>query len=538
MADGKVEIGLELNDKEARSKASKSGEDIGSDFAGSLNKGLKGLAGKLAGLVAVSEVARSFADLSKQALDAYSEYEQLAGGVAKIFDEADQSAILADANRAYLDLNMSANDYLAVINQTGAAFASTMGDQQGYDTARKGMLAISDYASGTGRNLDELSEKFALITRSTGSYQSIADQFSGILPATSAGFLEQAQAAGILSSEYKKLTDVPIDEYQRAVTDMLSLGVEQMGLAGNTAAETASTVSGSLAAVTAQWQNWLVAVADGSADIDAATAVLVDAVEVAASNVVPVLGQILSTLKDQLVKALKELVDALLHNSPEIQATAYEMFWKLVEALEEIVPLLIAALGMMVVLAIQVLIQAAAEFFSQGLNLAKKVADGVGSAAGSVKDQFVAGVRDAVNAVKAWASDFFSAGRNLVDGIVNGIKSGVSRIKDAVVNAAKGALDAAKNALGIASPSKEFFKVGEWSVEGWGQGFRKRGAALMSTVSDVAHGMLDAARPRSLSYVGGSSVTNNYSFGDVNLNASDAYGITAIEQLIDIIETA
>lgn len=536
MADGKVEVEIELDDSKAKRDADRAGKDVGDSYAKGMTNAVKGLAGKLAGLVALQEVAQGFADLTKQAVDAYAEYEQLAGGVAKIFDQADQAAILEDANKAYLDLNLSANDYLAVINQTGAAFAATMGDQAGYEAARKGMLAISDYASGTGRSIDELSEKFALITRSTSSYQSIADQFSGILPATSADFLAQAQAAGFLSEEYTKLTEVPIAEYQQAVTDMLALGVEQMGLAGNTAAETASTVSGSLMALTAQWKNWLVAIGSGEG-VTEATNKLVDTIGVAAQNVVPVLSTILTTLKDLFVQALRDLVDTLVRNDPEMHAKAYEMFMKVVDAVVEIAPLVLAALGMMIVNAIGVLLHAAADFFMQGVALVGKVAEGVGNAAGQVKDEFVQGVRDAWNALKSWVSSFDTAGRNLVDGLIGGVKAKVGELATAAANAARGALDAAKSALGIASPSKEFFKVGEWSVEGMEKGLEARKASLMASVSGVASDMISAATPR-FSMAGASSTTTNYAFGDVYLNASDAYGITAIEQLVELIETA
>lgn len=536
MADGKVEVEIELDDTKAKRDAGRAGKDVGDSYAKGMSNAVKGLAGKLAGLVALQEVAQDFSDLTKQAVNAYAEYEQLAGGVAKIFDQADQAAILEDANRAYLELNMSANDYLAVINQTGAAFAATMGDQAGYDAARKGMMAISDYASGTGRSIEELSEKFSLITRSTSSYQSIADQFSGILPATSADFLAQAQAAGILSEEYTKLTEVPIAEYQQAVTEMLALGVEQMGLAGNTAAETASTVSGSLMAVTAQWQNWLVAIGSGEG-VTEATDKLVNAIGVAAQNVVPVLSTIMTTLKDLFVQGLRNLIDMLISNDPEMHARAYDMFMKVVDAVIEIAPLVLAALGMLIVNAIGVLLHAAADFFLQGVAMIGKLAQGVGSAAGQVKDEFVQGVRDAVNAVKAWASDFFSAGGNLIDGMINGIKAKVVGLANAAANAAKGALDAAKDALGIASPSKEFFKVGKWSVEGMEKGLEARKASLIASVSGVASDMLSAATPR-FSMAGATSTTTNYAFGDVYLNASDAYGITAIEQLVELIETA
>lgn len=239
------------------------------------------------------------------AFNNFADYEQLSGGVEKIFDQADISGIMQDAQNAYKDLNMSANEYMASINQTGAAFAQTMGDQKGYDVARQGMLAIADYASGTGRDLGELNEKFAMITRSTGSYQSIADQFSGILPATSADFLAQAQAAGILSDSYTSLTEVPIDEYQEAVAQMLEQGVADMGLAGNTAMESAETISGSIAMTKAAWENFTTALADPNADIGAAFGTLMESVEAMASNAVPIVANIFSSLGEAIPMALE-----------------------------------------------------------------------------------------------------------------------------------------------------------------------------------------------------------------------------------------
>lgn len=199
-------------------------------------------------------------------------YEQLSGGVEKIFDQADITKIMSDAQGAYADLNMSANQYIESINSVGATFAQTMGDQKGYDTAREGMKAISDYASGTGKSIDLLNDKYSLITRSTSSYQSIADQFSGILPATSDDFLKQAQAADILSGKYKKLTDVPVAEYQEAVTKMLSKGVEDMGLMGNTLSESMSTISGSMAMAKSAYANFLTAIGSGDAEMMATAA--------------------------------------------------------------------------------------------------------------------------------------------------------------------------------------------------------------------------------------------------------------------------
>lgn len=245
---------------------------------------------------AVTAANTAIIGLGTAAINSYSEFEQLAGGAQKIFDDMDFSRIATDANNAYKELGLSANQYLAVINDVGATFAATMGDEAGYEAAKTGLKAISDYASGTGKNVDELSGKFTLITRSTASYQSIADQFSGILPATSAGFLEQAQAAGILSDSYTQLTDVPIAEYQEAVSKMLEKGVEDLGLANNTVLESETTISGSLAAMKAAADNFLVALVDDNADVGESFGILATSVGSFLDNLIPKIWDFIGSL--------------------------------------------------------------------------------------------------------------------------------------------------------------------------------------------------------------------------------------------------
>lgn len=245
---------------------------------------------------AVTVANTAIVGLGTAAINSYSQFEQLAGGAAKIFDEMSQTKILDDAKNAYKELGLSANQYLAVINDVGATFAATMGDEAGYEAAKTGLKAISDYASGTGKNVDELSGKFTLITRSTASYQSIADQFSGILPATSAGFLEQAQAAGILSDSYTQLTDVPIAEYQEAVSKMLEKGVEELGLANNTVLESETTISGSFAAMKAAADNFLVALVDDNADVGESFEILTSSIGSFLENVIPKIWDFIGAL--------------------------------------------------------------------------------------------------------------------------------------------------------------------------------------------------------------------------------------------------
>jgi phage-related protein len=299
---------------------------------------------------AVKSSGKALIDFGKQAIKSYSEYEQLAGGAQKIFDQMDFSKISEDAQNAYKELGLSANQYLAVMNDVGATFAATMGDEAGYEAAKTGLKAISDYASGTGKNVDELSSKFTLITRSTSSYQSIADQFSGILPATSKGFLEQAQAAGILSDKYTELTQVPIDEYQAAVSKMLERGVSDLGLAGNTAAEAMTTISGSLAMTKASWSNLITGIASGNADVKKLTQDFSKSIGAVAKNILPVIKDTLSGISDMIgevgpiiVEELPGLVGEVL---PPLIQSATSLIQSLAQALPELLPILIDAIIM------------------------------------------------------------------------------------------------------------------------------------------------------------------------------------------------
>lgn len=285
---------------------------------------------------ALKSLGQAFVNVGKEAINSYAQFEQLKGGAEKIFDEMDYSQIAKDANDAYYSMQMSASDYIESINLVGATFSQTMGDQKAYDTAKKGMQAISDFASGTGKSIDLLNEKYQLITRSASGYQSIADQFAGVLPQTSADFLEQAQAAGLLSKNYKKLTDVPVAEYQQAVTAMMEKGVDALGLAGNTAAEAEKTMSGSFGAMKASWENLITGLADGSADLNQLGNNLINGIGNVAEQFLPKIAQVIESMATMIQTKLPQLIQRLM---PVLQANLP----KIVSAIMKLVPQLINA---------------------------------------------------------------------------------------------------------------------------------------------------------------------------------------------------
>lgn len=316
-----LQVVPKLDEGALKSGMSNAGKSGSSSFASAFGSGMSAKTVAIGNIMStailkgVDVASKAASDIFVQAFEGYANFEQLSGGVQKIFNDMDTSKVFNDANNAWRDLNMSANDYMATINDVGAMFSATMGDQAAYDAARKGMKAISDYASGTGKNINLLNEKFAMISRSTSSYQSIADQFSGILPATSKSFLEQAQAAGYLSGEYTKLTEVPIDEYQQALVGLLEDGTKQLGLYGNTAAETANTITGSVAGMKAAWSNFLVGIGDENADLGKLTDDLVESF----NNVVDTVLPRIKTIAERIGPAMADAISGVLHSiSPEV----------------------------------------------------------------------------------------------------------------------------------------------------------------------------------------------------------------------------
>lgn len=459
-------------DKGTTNKITKDFESAGAQSGNSFADGFKGLGKKLIGAIGAYEVGKKLAEVVFESFNAYADYEQLLGGVEKIFDQADQAQILKDAQGAYKDLNMSVNQYLSSINQVGATFAQTMGDQKGYDIARKGMKAIADYSSGTGRNLEELNQKYALITRAASSYQSIADQFSGILPATSQAFLEQAQAAGFLSDKYKKLTDVPIDEYQQAVTNMLERGVDAMGLLGNTAAETEHTISGSIAGLKAAWENWLVSLSDPNANGEQATQDLMDSLKTVIELAAPTIGEAFGNLLGQLPGIIIESIPSIVEG---LTMALLKMGEKILEWKDN----LFTNFGNWV-----------ADLVNGTDNAGDQMADSIGEGvdkANAEVDRLPEHAHDEIDGL-----DFEPGGRSLAESFARGISAGEWLVSQAAMG-----LAAAAHAPIPASPAK----IGPFSGKGWtlyggmetaeafAEGFTRRIGAVQSQIASGMAGI-------------------------------------------------
>lgn len=451
-------------------------EDQASSQISKITKGLgNGLktAAKV-GTAAVGTAAAGIAALTKSAVEGFAEYEQLAGGAQKIFDQMDYSRIEQDAQNAYKTMNISASEYIATMNDVGATFAATMGDEAGYNAAKTGLQAIADYASGTGKSVDVLSEKFTMITRSTSSYQSIADQFSGILPATSKDFLAQAQAAGILSDSYTELTQVPIAEYQQAVSEMLKKGVEDLGLAGNTASETANTISGSLNAAKAAWSNLIVGIADENANFE----------------------ELVNNFVETLVGDENGEGGVINNILPRVEV-AMEGAGKLVEAL---MPVIIDKVP-------TIINDWLPKILNSGISIIRSILDGMVQNQGDIVSGAVTTINTLVNGIVDNLPEILVTGVMLIGqiaaGLIQGLPDLIYRIPEIISEI--------WNAF--ADNSDVFLEIGKSIVVGIWNGIVALWNTLVDSLSDLVNGL----------FGGSSTMTAN-----VNVNGSHANGLSYV----------
>lgn len=494
-------------DKKTSQLASKLG-NIGKSIGGAFLKGTAVATAGITGLIGAS-------------VKGFSEMEQLSGGAKKIFDEMDYSIIEKDATEAYKNMNMSAQEYLTAINNIGATFASTMGDQKGYDTAKKGLQAISDYATGTGADINLLSEKYKMITRSTSSYLSIADQFAGLLPQTTDGFLKQAQASGFLSSEYKKLTDVPVDEYQQAITSMLEQGVDKMGLLGNTLAETEKTISGSFLATKSALSNFI----SGAGSIDEVVSSMtnlgnnvVKAIVEIAPKIVEGLIQMTNALIPQIpplinallptvingatsllnglitaipqifqaiVSVLPQLTQTLLGMLPTILQVLIQMAIMSIQAVSEMLPTLIPQVVDAVLQMIPILIDNLPLFIKAGYQLLIGLIQGIYNALPTLLSSLPRIGSAMINYWRQMPSMWKDIGGMLIRGLWNGISNYAGWVIAKIKGMGNSILKAVKRIFGVHSPSTEFAWVGKMNMVGLKNGMEDMQPELQRSIDSM-----------------------------------------------------
>lgn len=526
-----------------------------SGFAGKLKSGI-GAAAKAVGAATVaasSAAAAGVVAITKQAVDAYANYEQLVGGVETLFKSSGDN-VQKYASEAYKTAGLSANEYMETVTSFSASLLQSLGGDtnKAAEAANKAVVDMADNANKMGTSMESIQN----------AYQGFAKQNYTMLDNLKLGYGGTKEEMQRLLKDAEKLSGQKFDLSSYAdIVDAIHIVQTEMGITGTTAKEAATTIQGSLASMKSSWQNLLTGLGDKGADLSPLINNLVDSAKTFGSNVIPVVEQaldgIVSVVEELVPKMVDELppllektvpkiingvvglvnslilaipkiipvltsasvqlvsglANGIVESLPNLIPAIVEMITQIVDTLtnpETLTQLLTAAIAIIEAIAWGIidnlpdLIDAAVSLINNLVNfildpnnianlvtMAIQIVLAIGTALVGATPQLVGAAGELiVGLVDSFIHyDWGSVGKNIVDGVWDGLKKAWSGLKKWFTDAWDDLVGGIKNLLGIHSPSRVFAGIGKNMALGLGEGWEDE----FDKVADDIDGGLDFA---------------------------------------------
>lgn len=276
----------------------------------------------------------SVAALTKSALDSYAAFEQLTGGIETLFKDSN-GVVMDFANNAYKTAGLSANAYMETVTGFSASLIASLGG----DTAKAAQaadVAITDMAD----NANKMGTAMESIQY---AYQGFAKQNYTMLDNLKLGYGGTKEEMQRLLEDAEKLSGIEYDISSFAdIVAAIHVVQEELGIAGATAAEAESTIEGSLASMSAAWQNLVTGIADEEQDLDQLIDNFVNSVGIAADNILPRIETILGGIGELIAKLAPTIAQAVpgivAQVVPSLATAAYTLVTSLVGSIVQQAP--------------------------------------------------------------------------------------------------------------------------------------------------------------------------------------------------------
>lgn len=312
----------------AGGKAGKaSGAAFSADFGGALSK-----LGKV-GAVALGGIATGLGAIGAGAMGAYADFEQLQGGVQKLFGGS-WKTVMANAQEAYRTSGVSANQYMEQVTSFSASLISSLGGdtKRAAELSNLAMTSMADNVNVFGSSMEDVQNAF----------QGFAKQNYTMLDNLKLGYGGTKTEMQRLVRDASQLKDVQeelgvtVDANSLSfdnVVSAIAVMQKKMKIAGTTTKEAMSTISGSIGMARAAWTNWLTGLADDGADMGKLTDNLVESLGAVADNVGKRVGIIGSRIVAALPSVARTVADAIPQIAMPIIGTAFDTVAASVEGL-------------------------------------------------------------------------------------------------------------------------------------------------------------------------------------------------------------
>lgn len=372
-----------------------------------------------AALAASAAAATAVGALAKEAIASFGDYEQLAGGAKLMFGEA-YDFIAEKAKTAYKDIQMSQNDYLEQVNGFAIGLKNAMGGDEigAAKLADRIVTAEADIVAATGNTAENVQNAFNGIMKN--NYTMLDNLQIGITP-TKEGFQELIDKVNAYKEAQGDATRYTIDnlaDCQNALVDY----IEMRGLAGYAQAEGADTLQGSMASMTAAWQNMLTGMADPTQDFDELISALIDSVLNFSNNLMP---RIMAVLP-QMATGIAELAEGIL---PLIPQTLEDMLPDVISGANSLIAALLDTLSSIADTAIPIVTENADEIINTLLSGLISAIPSLASSAADLCTALITAILDNADIITQGAVDIVLA-------LAQGLTDNLDSLVPAVVNAA------------------------------------------------------------------------------------------------------
>lgn len=279
-----------------------------SNFGSKIGGGLKKIGSATVTVVkgiatGVAASSAAIGTLATAATKSYADYEQLVGGVETLFKDS-ANTVIANSQKAYKTAGMSANDYMETVTGFSASLLQSLGDDTvaAAEKADMAIIDMSDNANKMGTSIESIQT----------AYQGFAKQNYTMLDNLKLGYGGTKEEMERLLEDATKLSGVKYDISSYAdIVDAIHVVQTEMGITGTTAKEASSTISGSISAAKASWQNLLTGLADDTQDLDVLVNNFFESIVTVGDNIIPRIGIVLNGITGLIQKLAPKIISAI-----------------------------------------------------------------------------------------------------------------------------------------------------------------------------------------------------------------------------------
>lgn len=287
----------------------------------------------------------AFVNVGKDAISSFGEFEQLEGGVKKLFGEDTASTVIANANKAFSTAGMSANEYMNTVTSFSASLISGLGG----DTEKASKIAdvairdMSDNANTFGTSMESIQNAYQGFAK--GNY-TMLDNLKLGYGGTKEEMLRLVKDAGVVNDSVKSIDDVSFDQIITAINKTQ----ERMGITGTTAKEAMSTIEGSTNSAKSAWQNMLTGMADENANFETlasdfiGTLITPDGQGGVFGTLIPRITQVITgmsnAIQTMLPQLIQQVVPIIQQNLPIIMNAVSQAITTILGVLPQIMPVI------------------------------------------------------------------------------------------------------------------------------------------------------------------------------------------------------